>query len=54
MTTERTPLGEEIEAALGEVLAHVRSEVALPCWVVDEPIADKEHAEECHDANRRR
>ena len=40
MTTERTPLGEEIEAALGEVLAHARSEIALPCRVVDDPIPE--------------
>ena len=39
MTTERTPLGKEIEAALGEVLAHVRGEIALPCRIVDDPTA---------------
>ena len=33
VTTERTPLGEEIEAALEEVLAHARGETALPCRV---------------------
>ena len=27
MTTERTPLGREIETALGEVLAHVHGEI---------------------------
>ena len=41
MTTERTPLGEEVEAALGEVLAHVRREVVLPCRVVDDPIMER-------------
>ena len=39
MTTERTPLGQEIEAALEEVLAHVRGETALPCRIVDDPTA---------------
>ena len=29
MTTERTKFGREIEAAMGEVLAHVRDETAL-------------------------
>ncbi len=37
MTTERTPLGREIETALGEVLAHVRGEIDLPCRIVDNP-----------------
>ena len=37
MTTERTPLGREIETALGEVLAHVRGEIDLPCRIVDDP-----------------
>ena len=41
MTTERTPLGEEIEAALGEVLAHVRGEIVLPYRGVDGPTAEK-------------
>ena len=30
MTTGRTDLGREVEAALGEVLAHVRGETSLP------------------------
>ena len=30
MTTDRTDLGRELEAALGEVLAHVQGEVPLP------------------------
>lgn len=35
MKTERTQLGQEIETALGEVLAHVRGETDLPCQIVD-------------------
>ena len=38
MTTERTGIGQEIETALGEVVAHVRGEVALPCRIVDAPV----------------
>ena len=41
MATDRTPLGEEIEAALEEVLAHARGEAALPCRVTDDPIAER-------------
>ena len=41
MTSERTPLGQEIEEALGEVLAHVRGEIALPCRIVDDPAAGR-------------
>ncbi len=41
VTTERTPLGKEIEAALGEVLAHVRGEIALPCRIADDPTAER-------------
>ena len=37
MSTERTEAGLEIEKALGEVLAHVRGETALPCRIVDDP-----------------
>ena len=40
MTTERTGIGREIETALGEVVAHVRGEAALPCRIVDAPAAD--------------
>ena len=40
MTTKRTPVGREIEEALGEVLAHVRGEVELPCRIVDDPTAE--------------
>ena len=36
---ERTKIGQEIEAALGEVLAHVRGEAALACRIVDDPSA---------------
>ena len=39
MTTERTQVGREVEAALGEVLAHVRGETVLPCQIVDDPSA---------------
>ena len=41
MTGERTELGREIEAALGEVLDHVRGETALPCRIIDNPAADR-------------
>ena len=40
MTTERTQVGKEVETALGEVLAHVRGEVDLPCRIVDDPAAE--------------
>ena len=40
MTAERTQVGQEVEEALGEVLAHVRGEVALPCRIVDDPAAE--------------
>ena len=40
MTTERTQVGQEVETALGEVLAHVRGEVDLPCRIVDDPAAE--------------
>lgn len=41
MTTPRTTRGREIEEALGEVLAHVRGEVDLPCRIVDDPTAER-------------
>lgn len=41
MTTERTRTGKEIEAALEEVLSHVRGEVDLPCRIVDDPGAER-------------
>ena len=37
---KRTQVGLEVEAALGEVLAHVRGEVDLPCRIVDDPAAE--------------
>ena len=40
-TTERTELGQEIETALGEVLAHGRGETVLSCRIVDAPAADR-------------
>ena len=41
MTTKRTPWGKEVEAALGEVLAHVHGEIDLPCRLVDDPSAER-------------
>ena len=41
MTNERTETGREIETALGEVLAHMRGETALPCRLVDDPAAER-------------
>ncbi len=41
MTTQRTQVGHEIEAALGEVLSHVRGEADLSCRIVDDPAADR-------------
>ena len=41
MTDEQTEAGLEIETALGEVLAHVRGETALPCRIVDDPAAER-------------
>ena len=41
MTAKRTPVGREVEQALGEVLAHVRGEVDLPCRIVDDPSAKR-------------
>ena len=41
MTTKRTPLGNDVEEALGEVLAHVRGEIDLPCRIVDDPTAER-------------
>lgn len=37
--TTRTDLGRELEAALAEVLAHVRGEAVLPIRIVDNPAA---------------
>lgn len=41
MTMERTQVGREVEAALNEVLAHVRGEVELPCRIIDDPTAER-------------
>lgn len=41
MTAKRTQVGREVEAALGEVLAHVRGETDLPCRIVDDPSAGR-------------
>ncbi|MYG52523.1 MAG: helix-turn-helix domain-containing protein [Rhodospirillaceae bacterium] len=41
MTTERTGIGRETEAALDEVLTHVKGETSLPCRIVDDPAADR-------------
>lgn len=41
MTTERTEVGRDLETALGEVLAHVRGEITLPCRIVDDPAAHR-------------
>ena len=41
MTMERTGIGQEIETALGEVVAHVRGEAVLPCRIVDDPAAGR-------------
>ena len=40
MTNGRTDLGREVEATLGEVLAHVRGETSLPRRIVDDPAAE--------------
>ena len=39
MTMKRTQAGQEVEAALSEVLVHVRGEANLPCRIVDDPAA---------------
>lgn len=38
-SARRTELGREVEAALKEVLAHVRGEIDLPCRLIDDPSA---------------
>lgn len=40
MADRRTDVGRELEAALGEVLAHVRGGTPLPCRIVDDPAAE--------------
>lgn len=37
MTIKRTRIGRETEAALGEVLLHVRGKIHLMCRIVDDP-----------------
>lgn len=37
---QRTQLGLEVEAALGEVLSPVRGEESLPCRIIDNPVAE--------------
>ncbi len=39
MTAKRTNMGREVEAALEEVVAHVRGEIDLPCRILDDPSA---------------
>lgn len=41
MTTERTPLGQEIETALRAALAHVRGQTDLSCRILDDPVAGR-------------
>ncbi|MCY4305403.1 MAG: helix-turn-helix domain-containing protein [Aestuariivita sp.] len=41
MVQERTEIGLELEEALGEVLAHVRGELELPCRILENPAADQ-------------
>ncbi len=41
MTAKRSPLGNEVEEALGEVLKHVHGDIDLPCRIVDDPTADR-------------
>ena len=41
MTKKRTPIGVEVEEALGEVLSHVRGTTDLPCRIVDDPSAQR-------------
>ena len=41
MSAERTPLGLEVEAALNEVLSHVRGEAELSCRIVSDPPAER-------------
>ncbi len=38
---KRSDLGREVEEALGEVLAHVRGEISLPCRIIDDPSAER-------------
>ena len=47
MSTERTPLGQDIATALGEVLDHLRREIDLPCRIVEDLTAERIRAL-CH------
>ena len=44
MSAERTQLGLEVEAALNEVLSHVRGEAKLPCRIIADPPAERVRA----------
>jgi len=44
MKMTRTTIGHDVEDALGEVLAHVRGEVALPSRIINEPTAERVRA----------
>ena len=44
MSTERTPLGLEVEATLNEVLSHVRGEAELSRLTVADPPAERVRA----------
>ena len=39
--SEANQVGARSEASLGEVVAHVRGEVDLPCRIVDDPSAQR-------------
>jgi putative transcriptional regulator len=41
VTDERTELGREVEAALGEVLAHLRGETVLSTRLLDDPSRER-------------
>ena len=41
MSDRRTDVGREMEAALKEVLAHVRGTTPLPCRIVNSPAAER-------------
>ncbi len=41
MSTARSRVSHEIEAALGEVLPYVRGEVTLPCRLTEDPSAER-------------
>jgi putative transcriptional regulator len=41
MTMKRTPVGLQVEDALGEVITHIRGETDLSCRIVDDPSATR-------------